>query len=161
MGRRRAASPQDDLIDRSSGDVRFSPDGSRMAANVAGTIFVANADGTDPRAVVPGPGGGGPLMIWSPTGTQLAYVVWSDVAGTEMNIRVVDIASGTDRAVVTGLPNVNGPGLLGWSPDGDRLLFAGLDQPGSSLWSINADGTDRRLLVDGTGSGEWQPVPIP
>jgi Tol biopolymer transport system component len=143
---------QDDLIARSHGDVRFSPDGSRMVGNVAGTLFVANADGTDPRAVVPA---GASSPIWSPTGTQLAYV-WSFDGGT-YDIRVVDIASGTDRTVVTGL-QVNGLGLLGWSPAGDRLLFAGLDQKGSSLWSINADGTDRKLLVPGATGGAWQPV---
>jgi Tol biopolymer transport system component len=145
---------QDDLIVRSSGDVTFSPDGSRIAANVAGTLFVANADGTDPRAIVSA-GASGP--IWSPTGTRVAYVVWS-AAGVTEDIRVVDIASGTDRAVVTGL-QVNGPGLLGWSPAGDRILFAGLDQKGSSLWSINADATDRKLLVAGAESGAWQVVP--
>ena len=82
--------------------------------------------------------------------------MWSINAGTD-DIGVVDIASGTDRTVVAGL-QVNGQGLLGWSPAGDRILFAGLDQKGSSLWSINADGTDRKLLVPGADGGEWQPV---
>ena len=146
---------QDDLIARSLGDVSFSPDGSRMAATVAGALFVANADGTDLRAVGPA-GASGP--IWSPTGTQVAEV-WSAEPGTD-DIQVVDIASGTDRTVVAGL-QVNGRGLLGWSPAGDRILFAGLDQKGSSLWSINADGTDRKLLVPGADGGYWQPVPTP
>jgi Tol biopolymer transport system component len=147
---------QDDLIVRSFGHMRFSPDGSRMVANVAGTLFVANADGTDPRAVVPAWASG---PIWSPTGTQVAYLR-SLGAGTD-DIRIVDIASGTDRTVATGV-NVNGLGLLGWSPAGDRLLFAGLDdQQGSSLWSVNADGPDWMLLVAGADGGGWQPDPIP
>ncbi len=143
---------QDDPIAR-SGAVTFSPDGSRMAGDLAGALFVANADGTDLRAVGPA-GASGP--IWSPTGTQVAYDVWSIDGGMD-DIGVVDIASGTDRTVVAGL-QVNGPGLLGWSPAGDRILFAGLDQKGSSLWSINADGTDRKLLVPGAAGGAWQPV---
>jgi Tol biopolymer transport system component len=151
----------DDLIARAlGGDVSFSPDGSRMVANDGGTLFVAKADGTDPRALsfVAGVRG-----IWSPNGTQVAYehVVYdgSSAPGTDA-IHVVDIASATDRTVVAGL-QVNGRGLLGWSRPGDRILFAGLDQKGSSLWSVNADGTDRKLLVAGAVGGEWQPLPVP
>jgi Tol biopolymer transport system component len=144
---------QDDLIARSGGDASFSRDGSRMAGTVGGRLFVANADGTDLRALGPA---GSSRPIWSPTGTQVAHDVWSSDGGME-DIGVVDISSGTERTVVTGL-QVNGPGLLGWSPAGDRILFAGLDQKGSSLWSINADGTDRKVLVPGAAGGEWQPV---
>jgi Tol biopolymer transport system component len=146
----------DDLIARARGDVTISPDGRRIAASVGGTLFVANADGTDPRAVVPA-GASGP--IWSPIGTQVAYVVGS-ADGVTDDIRVVDVASGTDRTVVAGL-KVNGPGLLGWSPAGDLILFAGLDQQGSSssLWSINADGTGRKLLAAGAEGGGWQVIP--
>jgi WD40 repeat protein len=146
---------EDDLIARSLGDVSFSPDRSRMAANVAGGLVVANADGTDLRVVVPA-GGSGP--IWSPTAKQVAYVSSAE-PGTD-DIQVVDIARGTSRTVVAGL-QVNGRGLLGWSPTGDRVLFAGLDQKGSSLWSIKADGTDRKLLVPGADGGAWQPVETP
>ena len=38
---------------------------------------------------------------------------------------------------------------------------AGLYQKGSSLWSINADGTDRRVLIPGADGSAWQPDPIP
>ena len=151
---------QDDLIARSFGRVRFSPDGSRMVGNVAGTLFVANADGTDPRAIA-SLGASVLGAIWSPTGTRVAYLRVSDLDAQTADIGVVDIASGTDRIVATGL-HFNGLGLLGWSPSGDRLLFAGLDdQQRSSLWSINADGPDWMLLVAGAGGGGWQPDPIP
>jgi len=150
---------QDDLIARAHGygDLRFSPDGSHMVGNVAGTLFVANADGTDPRAVVQA---GASFPIWSPTGKRVAYMRVIDIDAQTADIGVVDIASGTDRTVATGL-HFNGLGLLGWSPAGDRLLFAGLDQKGSSLWSINADGADRKLLVPGADGGAWQPARIP
>ena len=147
---------QDDPISSFGGEVRFSPDGNRMAG-VATSLVVANADGTDPRVVSPA-GASGP--IWSPTGTQIAYVSSSAAGASDVSIRVVDIANEADRTVVAGL-QVNGPGLLGWSPNGDRVLFAGIDQNGSSLWGINADGQDRKLLVPGAESGGWQPNPIP
>jgi hypothetical protein len=148
---------QDDLIARSRGAVRFSHNGSRMAGTVGDRLFVANADGSDLRAVGPA-GASGP--IWSPTGTQVAYLRVIDTDAQTADIGVVDIASGADRTVVTGL-RINGPGLIGWSPAGDRILFVGLDQQGSSLWSINADGTGRTLLVPGSAGGAWQPVRAP
>jgi Tol biopolymer transport system component len=99
--------------------------------------------------------------VWSPTGTRVAYLRVIDIDAQTADIDVVDIASGTDRTVATRV-HFNGLGLLGWSPAGDRLLFAGLDdQQGSSLWSINADGPDWMLLVAGADGGGWQPDPIP
>ena len=147
----------DDLIARAGDDLSFSPDGSRIAAIVASTLVVANADGTDPRGVGPASSG---RPIWSPTGAQVAYLRVTDTDAQTADIGVVDIASGADRTVVAGL-KINGPGLLGWSPAGDRVLFAGLNKTGSSLSSINADGTDRKVLVAGAPGGAWQPVPTP
>ena len=167
----------------------FTHDGSRLAFVsdwiVSPTLFVSNADGTDPRALVVGqtsftstfdanhkitvwPGG----PTWSPDDRQIAFDwVRSNLETTlGSELRIADVASGSVHTVIAGLQDnglaaafqaANGPGLLGWSPAGDRLLFEGPDQKGSSLWSINADGTDQRLLVDGADSGEWQPVPIP
>jgi Tol biopolymer transport system component len=135
----------------------ISPDGSRMAWSSAGTLFVANADGTDAHAdAAISAAASGP--IWSPTGRQVAYD--ADTGNSTREIHVVDIASGTDRIVVPEV-QVNGPGLRGWSRAGDRLLFAGIDQQGPSLWSIGADGTDREVVVAGAYDGEWQPGPRP
>ena len=147
----------DELITRSGGDVSFSPDGSHVVANDGNSLVVANADGTDLRGVGPA---GASRPIWSPTGTHVAYLRGNDADAQTEDIGVIDIASGADRTVFTGL-KINGLGLLGWSPAGDRVLFAGLDQEVSSLWSVRADGTDRKLLVPGAAGGEWQPQPIP
>jgi len=46
---------------------------------------------------------------------------------------------------------------IGFSPDGDRILFA--DAEGGSLYTVNVDGSNAQLLVEGTGWGEWQPLP--
>ena len=167
----------------------FAHDGSRLAFVsdwiVSPTLFVSNIDGTDPRALVVGqtsfastldanhkttvwPGG----LTWSPDDRQIAFAWVRSNLETPLDseLRIVDVATGSVHTVIAGLQDnglaaafqaANGPGLLGWSPAGDRLLFEGPDQKGSSLWSINTDGTDRRLLVDGADSGEWQPVPIP
>ena len=148
---------QDELITRSGGAVSFSPDGSHMVANDGDLLVVANADGTDRRGLGPA---GALRAIWSPTGTHVAHRRVTDADAQTFDITVVDITSGADRTVATGL-KINGLGLLGWSPAGDRVLFAGLDHEVSSLWSVRADGTDRKLLVPGAAGGEWQPQPIP
>src|SRR5262245_24048423 len=38
-------------------------------------------------------------------------------------------------------------GLPAWSPDGQRLAFAAIVDGGSSIYVVNADGTDGRYLV--------------
>jgi hypothetical protein len=55
--------------------------------------------------------------------------------------------------------------VIEFSPEGDRILFSrtGEDRDtgvegtlrGSSLWSINPDGSNLRRLVTGTDSGDW------
>ena len=67
---------------------------------------------------------------------------------------MVDVASGT----VTLLVSASGTGmvqLIGFSPDGDLILFSRTDaNNASSLWSVRADGSDPQLLVSGTGWGD-------
>ena len=50
-------------------------------------------------------------------------------------------------------------GVIGFSPEGDRILFSRTGRAGeagkSSLWSIGVDGSDPRLVVAGTMDGEW------
>ncbi|MFQ5471932.1 MAG: TolB family protein, partial [Dehalococcoidia bacterium] len=58
-------------------------------------------------------------------------------------------------------------GQFSWSPDGSRIAFVGTTEPGSytrddfAIFTVNTDGTDRRLVVDGLGlirTLEWSPV---
>jgi hypothetical protein len=69
---------------------------------------------------------------------------------------VVDVASGT----VTTLARASGAFPLApirFSPEGDRILFSRTEpNNATSLWSVNADGSDAQLLVTGTGWGDWQ-----
>ena len=48
--------------------------------------------------------------------------------------------------------------VIEFSPEGDRVLFSRTEDEGSgvsSLWSVNADGSDLRRLVTGTAGGDW------
>jgi Tol biopolymer transport system component len=90
--------------------------------------------------------------VWSPTGDRIAF---SSGDGTEL--RVVDVATGT----VTLLAEKDGSDLLlvlDFSPEGDRILFSRTEDEGagaSSLWTVDADGSDLRRLVAGTAWGDW------
>lgn len=69
-------------------------------------------------------------------------------------LRVVDVFSGTVTRLAAG------PGIkpIGFSPEGDRILFS-MGNVAGSLWSANADGSGAQLLVTGTSWGDWQWLP--
>jgi Tol biopolymer transport system component len=147
----------------------YSRDGSRVAyAGVGppdrGSLFVADADGSNPRVVfddwVSDP-------VWSPTGDRIAFTSKKPGSATVNQLRVLDMATGT----VTLLAEADGSELeteayfllsvIDFSPEGDRILFARMED-GDSLWSINVDGSDPRRLVAGTAWGDWlSPGPTP
>jgi Tol biopolymer transport system component len=93
----------------------------------------------------------------APTGDRIALT-----SGNSTELRVVDLATGT----VTLLVETDGSDMLSvldFSPEGERILFSRTEVGGSyvsSLWSINADGSNPRRLVTGTawGGGDWQSV---
>ena len=72
-------------------------------------------------------------------------------------IMVVDVPSGSYREPIPGFVHDGWPSF-GWSAAGSRILLPVPDDRGNaSLWGVNADGTDPRLLVDGADVGAWQP----
>lgn len=154
-------------------DPVWSPDGSRLAfvratarlnKDPVASLFVVNADGTGLQRVAqlgPIPESeyvGRDRPSWSPDGRQLAYgngplyVVSSD--GT--NIRKLAAKS-------TCSPS--------WSPDGKSILYFVDDYPCAwargnnasepgyrSIYRIDADGRNRRLLASGSfGDAAWSP----
>jgi WD40 repeat protein len=129
----------------------YSPDGSHVAYINRGSLVVAEADGSDAREV------GAPTEFWdaawSPSGDRVAFI------HDDTDLRVRDVATGT----VTSLVNVSGSErlrVIEFSPEGDRILFSrteDMDSGVSSLWSINADGSDLRRLVSRIEWADWRP----
>jgi Tol biopolymer transport system component len=136
----------------------WSPDGTKLAfvsQRQAGgfAIFQMNMDGTNRVEITPlsnfvnaTPWGGlGFSMSWSPDGRKIAFQdpYYND-------IWVVDVETHARR----NLTNDGGAqqALLdfhpAWSPDGSTILYASFRYNGSctSLYAINPDGTNRRLL---------------
>jgi WD40 repeat protein len=139
-----------------------SPDGSLVAYTTRRSLIIAAPDGSDPKEMF----GDCPCgsLVWSPAGDRIAFT-----SGDGTELRLLDVATGT----VTLLTETDGSdmllviagGVFEFSPEGDRILFSmtGEDRDtgvegttrGSSLWSINADGSDLLRLVAGTAYGDW------
>lgn len=144
----------------------WSLDGEQVALSCSGDddvsegIYVAGADGSDPRLVIDDP-----LVAGSPT--------W--VSDTEF---IVGLKSSADRdeAVLTfvrGFADGRPPepfdvGVtdaqvthIDWSPEAEKLLFLvspfGGDEIGS-VWTINEDGTDPQPVAEGSYAHPvWSP----
>ena len=135
----------------------YAPDGAHVvyiSRDGVLSLIVALADGSRPRVLVPG---GTWNPVWSPTGDRIAFDVQRMgrnhfLAPTE--IHMVDVASGRVTSVV-GQGGTDDLGIIGFSSDGDRILFSRRHGGVSSLWSVRTDGSDPRLLVKGTDWGEW------
>jgi Tol biopolymer transport system component len=141
----------------------YSPDGTRIAypdggqdGGLSGTrIAVAAADGSS-RKVLVATRGGDPR--WSPTGDRIAFVGSGSSGRDELGL--VDVASGTVVTLAVASGKAESIGLSGFSASGDEVLFSRSDTDLNtlSLWSVGTDGSEPRLLVAGTDSGEWRPA---
>jgi len=156
---------------RSHFDGASSRDGARIAFiayPASASLVIATTAGTELRVLAGalsldngvGPGAAYERPVLSPTGDRVAFI-WSPVryetsnASSTYELRVVDVASGT----VTTLARASGTfplTPLTFSPEGDRILFSREPNNVTSLWSVDADGSDARLLVPGSDSGDWQ-----
>jgi hypothetical protein len=103
----------------------------------------------------------------SPNGEQLAYFVWAPGDEDKVDLKVVDIETGTDRTLAAGWQYAVWP-PHSWSRDGDRILFSrrsGLttqDGPAlGGLWTVGVEGGEPTLLVEGATQGQWQPARAP
>lgn len=149
---------------RSQWMAAYSPDGAEIAYISSGGLGVAAADGSHARVLIPGALEkdfplGRPGVVWSPTGDRIAFVRASGEStarGSATELAVLDVASGSVVSLA-GLSGAYTFRSIEFSPEGDRVLFARRDAAGaSSLWSVDADGSDLHRLVAGTDWGDWQ-----
>ncbi len=124
-----------------------SPDGAKIAmfrGNLRG-LWVMDTSGGEPRKIREVPAGEQiHSLIWSPSGSRVAYVrSLDDAPGGLANIETCDL-EGTTHVILGGLADLD-PGqnyvALCWLPDG-RLIFtryANFLRTRAALWSIRVD----------------------
>ena len=101
-------------------------------------------------------GAGGGLPVWSPDGSQIAYLTRSIGNST------IVIAAADGTAVKSTVPCPGTPCVpTDWSPDGHSLLASVYGSGGADVWqfSIGSEGTSRPLLAEShvERDGRWSP----
>lgn len=129
-------------ITKDGGCAVWSPGGDRIAYQLLGSLRTIAPDGTHGRVLVTkGPVCSVPVSVaWSPDEERIAYI-------NAKSGRLVFVDVATRQATTVGaLASVTG---VAWSPDSTQLLATARPNPSacSSLWRINADGSDAQLLV--------------
>jgi Tol biopolymer transport system component len=139
--------------------VQASPDGKWLAFaryGYRGELLVARLDGSGLLRITHDAAS----FAWSPTGDRLLF---SDPSG----IAVADVHDGRVRRLVDEPLDDPAKESAAWSPDGQRILFQrtarGYGAEAAShtqLWTMNADGGDRRPLTKtfSVDSGQFAPV---
>ena len=147
----RAVGPARPIIasSRADGAPHISPDGRNIAfvstRGGAGDIWVASADGSNPRRVTLLPVTSGPR--WSPDGQSLAFGALAPGL-VRPDIWIVDANGGTPRQV-TSEPSYET--ILSWAADG-RSLYAISDRTGMwEVWNIPANGGAATRVTQGGG----------
>lgn len=132
----------------------WSHDGSRLAFESGGAVWVLGADGEGLTRVVArgGAWGSAHSPTWSPDGSRLAFS-----AERAREIWVVD-ADGSDAHRLLRLPRLGadmglsagdiGVGEIDWSPDGRRIAFTGHGGWLAWVYVVNTNGTNLRRLTE-------------
>ena len=139
----------------------LSPDGSLITwvsrrEDTSGDIWVANADGTNARAVAPGPDSDR-SPFFSPDGTQLSFHSYRTGGA---NIFVVDVDGSNLRQITQGAHPFYAYNAV-WSPDGQQFAYLSeQDDDGTvDIYTMNRDGNNAHLLLPNVGHSVvfWSP----
>jgi Tol biopolymer transport system component len=135
------------LLDNAS-NPGWSPDGSRLVfasyrreAPGNADIFVAGADGSEPRPIVD-TGADDYYPSWSPDGSMIAFT--SKAGGGDQDVFVVEVSGGRLRNLTAGSPDSDE--TFGWTPGGQILFLSDRSRTGGTfLYFMGPDGSNVRL----------------
>jgi Tol biopolymer transport system component len=148
-----------ELLVRQVRDVSYSPDGSRIAFTALNRLYVMDADGDDPE-MIGDENANHAYPVWSPDGSEIAYVVWNDELGGHIEKRNANgRGNGTQLSGQSAFYR-----QLAWSPAGDRIVairaanrelqnaagFFGGGQGTEFVW-VPADGSGTVTRISPTG----------
>jgi Tol biopolymer transport system component/DNA-binding winged helix-turn-helix (wHTH) protein len=137
----------------------FSPDGSRLAyySLQRGGVWVIPSSGGTPKRLTDF----GSHPSWSPDGKLIAFQSdpLNEFGGHARNamppstlwIVAADGASPPRQITTVGSPP-GGHAAPEWSPDGTRIVFDANDWAASNIWSVAADGSDLRAVLEDASS---------
>jgi len=157
---RRAAAADADQTTWGATDPTWSPDGSRIAFSLFGSIWQVPAGGGEAEQISTSAGYHA-HPAWSPKGDRIAFVHGQPPAtGYRPNISgslvLVDVASGAEHQVQ--IPS-RVSGTLSWSPDGAKLVCPLFGDGGALLHEVDvASGTQRAiqaLPINFRESSKW------
>jgi Tol biopolymer transport system component len=163
---------------RAADNPKWSPNGSRIAFDQGGAVWVMKADGSGQEEVT-----SGDLVGWMPTGGRVLVVRWADTAGVDPTFLLHTVATGEEDELPIDLPLVAGPleppyddydewdgvGDPVLAPDGEHLALMlyrtdygddGYDWNFSSIFTVRLDGTDLTRVPKYTYAwsiSDWSP----
>lgn len=160
--------------------VSWSPDSKRLAYGTGNYVKPRNfkvkiLDIQSGEVIDTGQKGTG--VAWSPDGKWLAYT--GDMVECERILNgipndgaIVKMSVETKEAQAVSDPGINKKGVTGgilpvWSPDGTRIAYVRVHTTKDDnwienscqyeIWVLNADGTNRKKLIDEWSSFHWSP----
>ena len=144
----------------------WSPDGTRIVYSALGTqsrqweLWTYNFQTSEKRMI-----GYGLFPSWSPSREveRIAFQRPRQRGSHWFSLWTIDVSNG-EASLATEVVVSSNAAILSptWSPDGTRLAFATLMDPGkevgrgakgrTDIWVVNANGSDRQRLTDGAGT---------
>jgi dipeptidyl aminopeptidase/acylaminoacyl peptidase len=151
-------------IGRFAMDAAPSPDGTRVAYAVRSiegytTLWIADRDGSNARALTSGTDANDMWPAWSPDGSRIAFQ--SDRSGGLDDIYVIRVdGTGLLRLTYDPVPGITNEVHPAWSPDGSRIAFTSNVAGHYDLYTIRPDGSDLTRItstIDSDLEPSWSP----
>lgn len=144
-------------------DPEFSPDGRYLAFCSLGEtesnedIYLQTTDQSQRIRLTSHPDADR-NPVWSPDSKRVAFLRWSSDDRHTAKVFTIDIGGGAEEEIGRS------QGALGWMPDGQHLVFNGIDtnRPESTvLFLVSLDGKERRQLTTSLTPGTIDTMPRP